>query len=216
MAAGACTVLLPTFTPPDLAQVLGAESVTVVFAAPAYVAACLSAGLPSAEEVASFRLAVMAGSAVLPAVVNGLKERLGTGYVAQLWGMTKLQAGLYTRPGDPIETVAASAGRPSPSTEVRMVGADGTGLPAGEEGELQVRSLLLFAGYFNPPEANRDAFVAEGWFRTGDFAAIGADGNVSIQRARPRRHDALPPACDHVASPFTGSRARRRAHRYVG
>ena len=97
-----------------------------------------------------------------------------------------------------------------------MVGADGTGLPAGEEGELQVRGLLLFAGYFNPPEANRDAFVAEGWFRTGDFAAIGADGNVSIQRARSRRHDALPPACDHVPFPFTGSRARRRAHRCVG
>ena len=105
LAAGACTVLLPTVTPPDLAQVLGAESVTVVFAAPAYVAACLSAGLPSAEEVASFRLAVMAGSAVLPAVVKGLKERLGTGYVTQLWGMTELQAGLYTRPGDPIEIV---------------------------------------------------------------------------------------------------------------
>ena len=180
LAAGACTVLLPTFTPPDLARVLGAESVTVVFAAPAHVAACLSAGLPSAEEVASVRLAVMAGSAVLPAVVKGLKERIGNGHVTQLWGMTELQAGLYTRPGDPIEIVAASAGRPSPGTEVRVVGADGTGLPAGEEGELQVRGPLLFAGYFDHPEANRDAFVAEGWFRTGDFAVIGADGNVAI------------------------------------
>ena len=180
LAAGACTVLLPTFTPPNLARVLGAESVTALFAAPAHVAACLGAGRPTPEEAASVRLAVMAGSAVLPAVVKGLKERIGDGRVTQLWGMTELQAGLYTRPGDPIEIVAASAGRPSPGTEVRVVGPDGAGLPAGEEGELQVRGPLLFPGYFNNPEANRDAFVADGWFRTGDFAVVDADGNVSI------------------------------------
>ena len=61
-----------------------------------------------------------------------------------------------------------------------MVGPDGTELPAGEEGELQVRGPLLFPGYFNHPEANRDAFVAEGWFRTGDLAVVDADGNVAI------------------------------------
>ena len=180
LAAGACTALLPTFTPPDLARVLRAESVTALFAAPAHVAACLGAGLPSLEEAASVRLAVMAGSAVLPAVVKGLKERIGNGRVTQLWGMTELQAGLYTRPGDPIEVVAASAGRPSPGTEVRVVGPHGTALPAGEEGELQVRGPLLFSGYLDHPEANRDAFAAEGWFRTGDFAVVDADGNVAI------------------------------------
>ena len=180
LATGACTVLLPTFTPPDLARVLGTQSVTVLFAAPAHVAACLGAGLPSTEEAASVRLAVMAGSAVLPAVVKGLKERIGNGQVTQLWGMTELQAGLYTRPGDPTEIVAASAGRPSPGTEVRVVGPDGAGLPAGEEGELQVRGPLLFAGYLNNPEANRDAFAAGGWFRTGDFAVTDAGGNVAI------------------------------------
>ena len=180
LAAGACTVLLPAFTPPDLARVLGAESVTALFAAPAHVAACLGAGRPSPEEAASIRLAVMAGSPVLPAVVKGLKERIGDGRVTQLWGMTELQAGLYTRPGDPIEIVAASAGRPSPGTEVRVVGPDGAELPAGEEGELQARGPLLFPGYLDHPEANRDAFVAGGWFRTGDFAVIGAGGNVAI------------------------------------
>ena len=94
--------------------------------------------------------------------------------------MTELQAGLYTRPGDPIEIVAASAGRPSPGTEVRVVGPDGTGLPAGEEGELQIRGPLLFSGYLDNPEADRDAFVAGGWFRTGDLAVIDAGGDVAI------------------------------------
>ena len=99
LAAGACTVLLPTFTPPDLTRVLGAESVTVLFAGPAHVAACLGAGLLDAGEVASLRLAVMAGSPLPPAVAKGLQERIGNGHVTQLWGMTELQADLYTRPG---------------------------------------------------------------------------------------------------------------------
>ena len=180
LAAGASTVLLPAFSPPDLARTLCSEAVTVLFAAPAHIAACLGAGLLSPEGLSSLRLAVMSGSAVPPAVARGLHERMAGGQVTQLWGMTETQAGLYTRPGDPLETVAGSAGRPSPGTEVRVVGPHDAALPAGEEGELHVRGSLLFPGYFNHPEADRDAFTADGWFRTGDLAVVDRDGNVAI------------------------------------
>ena len=151
LACGASTVLLPAFTPPDLARTLESEAVTVLFAAPAHVAACLGAGLLDARAMSRLRLAVLSGSAVAPSVATGLQERMANGRVTQLWGMTETQAGLYTRPGDPIETVASSAGRPSPGTEARVVGPDDTTLSAGEEGELHVRGPLLFAGYFNHP-----------------------------------------------------------------
>ena len=180
LATGATTVLLPAFTPPDFARTLGSEAVTVLFAAPAHIAACLGAGLLTPEGLSSLRLAVLSGSAVPPAVATGLCERMPGGRVTQLWGMTETQAGLYTRPDDPIETVARSAGRPSPGTEVRVAGRDDAALPVGEEGELHVRGPLLFPGYFNHSEANRDAFTADGWFRTGDLAVIGGDGNVAI------------------------------------
>ena len=180
LAAGASTVLLPAFTPPDLARTLKAEAVTALFAAPAHIAACLGAGLLNADGLSRLRLAVLSGSAVAPSVARGLQERMGNGHVTQLWGMTETQAGLYTRPGDPIETVSGSAGRPSPGTEVRVVGPGDAELAAGEEGELHVRGALLFPGYFNHPEANREAFSSDGWFRTGDLAVVDADGNVAI------------------------------------
>ena len=180
MAAGATTVLLPAFTPPALAQVLEREAVTVLFAAPAHVAACLGGGLLEAGALSGLRLAVLSGSAVAPHVAKGLQGRMANGHVTQLWGMTETQAGLYTRPGDPIETVAGSAGRPSPGTEVRVVGPDDAELAAGEEGELHVRGPLLFPGYFNHPEANREAFSTDGWFRTGDLAVVDREGNVAI------------------------------------
>ena len=180
LATGASTVLLPVFSPPDLARTMSSEAVTVMFAAPAHIAACLGAGLLSPAGLSSLRLAVMSGSAVPPAVARGLHERMAGGHVTQLWGMTETQAGLYTRPGDPLETIAGSAGRPSPGTEVRVVGPDDAALPAGEEGELHVRGSLLFPGYFSHPEADRDAFTADGWFRTGDLAVVDRDGNVAI------------------------------------
>ena len=181
LAAGAATVLMPAFTPPDLARTLKAEAVTVLFAAPAHVAACLGAGLlDDTDTLSPLRLAVLSGSAVAPSVARGLQERMANGHVTQLWGMTETQAGLYTRPGDPIEAVAGSAGRPSPGTEVRVVDPDDAALPPGREGELHIRGSLLFPGYFDNPEANREAFSAEGWFRTGDLAVVDPDGNVAI------------------------------------
>ena len=78
----------------------------------------------------------------------------------QLWGMTELQAGLYTRPGDGIAVAAMSAGRPSPGTQVRI----------SADGELQVRGPLAFSGYYRNEEATRAAFTEDDWFRTGDLA----------------------------------------------
>ena len=49
-----------------------------------------------------------------------------------------------------------------------------------ETGELQVFGALLFDGYFDNPEATAEALTDDGWFRTGDVAAIDDDGFYSI------------------------------------
>jgi non-ribosomal peptide synthetase component E (peptide arylation enzyme) len=95
-----------------------------------------------------------------PALVRYFAEKLPGCAVTQLWGMTELQAALYTRPGDGTGAAATSAGRPSPGTQVRV----------SEEGELQVRGPLTFSGYYNNDEANAHAFTDDGWFRSGDLA----------------------------------------------
>ena len=217
MAAGATTVLLPAFTPPALAHALEREAVTVLFAAPAHVAACLGGGLLEAGALSALRLAVLSGSAVAPHVAKGLQERMANGHVTQLWGMTETQAGLYTRPADPIETVAGSAGRPSPGTEVRVVGPGDAEPAAGEEGELHVRGPLLFPGYFDHPEANREAFSADGWFRTGDLAVVDArrkrrDHRPMQGRDQPGRRQVQPPRHRGPARrPSAGRHGRNRS-----
>ncbi|HYL90332.1 MAG TPA: class I adenylate-forming enzyme family protein [Burkholderiales bacterium] len=159
-SVGACTCLLPAFKPDELAAAVEKYKPTALWCGPAHVAACRNAGLFDKHDWSSLKLAIVSGSIAPPALVRYFADMLPGCAITQLWGMTELQAALYSRPGDGIEAASVSAGRPSPGTQVRIA----------EDGELQVRGPLTFSGYYNNPEANRNAFTADGWFRSGDLA----------------------------------------------
>ncbi|MDQ5848298.1 MAG: acyl--CoA ligase [Pseudomonadota bacterium] len=166
-AVGACTVLLPVFKPEDLSLAVQNEMPTALWTAPAHIAACRMAGLFEKHDWSSLKLAIVSGSAAPPSLIHEFSRKLPGCAVTQLWGMTELQAGLYTRPGDPPELSATTAGRPSPGTEIRL----------SEEGEIQVRGPLVFSGYLNSAEA---PFTADGWFRTGDLGELRDGSYIAI------------------------------------
>ena len=63
-----------------------------------------------------------------------------------------------------------SVGRPLPGVEVRIAA----------DGEIQVRGPNVFKGYRNLPDKTREAFTADGWFRTGDLGRLDASGFVFV------------------------------------
>jgi long-chain acyl-CoA synthetase len=50
----------------------------------------------------------------------------------------------------------------------------------GERGEICVAGANIMKGYWNKPDATREAFTADGYFRTGDVGYMDADGFVYI------------------------------------
>ena len=60
-----------------------------------------------------------------------------------------------------------SEGRPFQGGELRIAEPDESGV-----GEIQLRGPNVFDGYRDNPEANRQAFTDDGWFRTGDLGAL--------------------------------------------
>ncbi|WP_068398687.1 AMP-dependent synthetase/ligase [Kribbia dieselivorans] len=56
----------------------------------------------------------------------------------------------------------------------------GVGARIADDGEVLVKGLVVFRGYYNNPEATKAAFTPDGWFHTGDLGAIDDEGNLSI------------------------------------
>jgi malonyl-CoA/methylmalonyl-CoA synthetase len=71
-------------------------------------------------------------------------------------------------------------GFPLPEVEVRVADEDGRALGPGEVGVLEVRGPNVFKGYWGLPEKTADEFRPDGFFITGDIAAIDEAGYVRI------------------------------------
>ncbi|MCY1042217.1 AMP-binding protein [Corallococcus sp. bb12-1] len=82
--------------------------------------------------------------------------------------------------GEQFERIATS-GRPFKLMDVRIVDEQGADVARDNQtmGEVWIRGLTVFSGYFNDDTATREAFQ-DGWFKTGDLATIRPDGYLTI------------------------------------
>lgn len=97
-----------------------------------------------------------------------------------LYGSSEVQA-LFSiaRPSDSFADRIEGGGWPmSPEAKVRVRDVETGELAAsGVSGEIEISAPSRFLGYFNNPDATRDAITADGFFRTGDIGHLRGDGS---------------------------------------
>jgi acyl-CoA synthetase (AMP-forming)/AMP-acid ligase II len=64
--------------------------------------------------------------------------------------------------------------------EARIVRSDGSEAETNEIGSLQVSGPAVFAGYYYDEAATREAFTADGWFKTGDLGLLDSCGRLRL------------------------------------
>jgi oxalate---CoA ligase len=116
-------------------------------------------------------------SSMPPQVIKELEETFGAPLI-ESYGMTEACHQMASNPLPPAVRKPGSVGIAA-GPEVRIMGEDGSLLPAGEIGEIVIRGPNVTRGYEANPKANAEAFT-NGWFRTGDQGVIDDEGYVTL------------------------------------
>ncbi|MEB8386727.1 class I adenylate-forming enzyme family protein [Rhodobacteraceae bacterium KMM 6894] len=177
---GATVVPIPMFSPDIYVKYLTELAPTVVYSAPAHLAATLKSGAMERTPPVSVRDVIVGGSICPPKIAAEFEAHLPNGRVGNLFGMTEMSLATQTDPNDPAEIRHRTVGKLAKCLNVRIVAKDGTILPIGEEGEMQLSGTSVLREYHENPQENATAFTEDGWFRTGDLAMLDDAGNIMI------------------------------------
>lgn len=184
--AGALIHMPHRFDAAAVADTIERDRITTIHLAPTMIRSILDLPDIGERDLSSLRTLSYGASAMPVALLRRALDRFGP-IMVQRYGSTESAAVTYLdkqdhRP-DGTEKEAsrlASAGKPGPMAEVKVVREDGTPCDAGESGLVWVRNPnLIMQGYWKNPEATRDV-LRDGWYRMGDLGYLDEDGFLFI------------------------------------
>ena len=182
---GATHAYIPRFDPEAAMAAIETHGVTHTVMVPTMIAMLLRHQGFAPERLKSLRVIGYGGSSIPRGVLAEALEKLPHVGFTQLYGQTEmapvvtvLPPGYHRLEGERSGKLA-SAGRPVPGCEVRIVDETGADAAPGEVGEIVARSPGAMHGYWRLEEQTA-ATLQDGWVRTGDGAYRDEDGFIFI------------------------------------
>jgi 3-phosphoshikimate 1-carboxyvinyltransferase len=163
----------------SLTQAFGEAKATFVQAATPFLTDLVALVENGSQAPDSLRIFVATGAAVPRTLAQKATGVLGAA-VLGAFGTTETCLGTLSAPGDRPEDAWGTDGRPLPGISIRIVDDNGNEVPPGTEGNYELHSPTVFAGYLERPDLTADVFTADGWYRTGDLAIIDEAGFLHI------------------------------------
>ncbi len=163
---------------------MGSEKVTLILAVP-QILAVLSKEAKGFKRLylqfwpfKNVRFAVSGAAPLTQEIKDRFEKKIGV-KILEGYGLTE------TSPVVSVNTEELqkikSVGPAIPAVSTIVLDEDGNEVPRNHEGELCVKGTNVFRGYFGNPQATRDAFTKDGWFKTGDIVSVDEDGFIFIK-----------------------------------
>ena len=173
-------VIMHKWDPQEALRLIEQERITWFNGVPTMSAELQAAAASSDRDISSLAEIMAGGAARPPDQVGKISSTFKRASPGIGYGLTETNALGAVNAGAFYVANPRSTGRVVPAvTDFRITGEDGKPLPAGERGEVCIKSPANVVGYWNKPEATAEAFV-DGWFHTGDVGYMDEDGFLYI------------------------------------
>jgi long-chain acyl-CoA synthetase len=178
VSVGATVTMLPRFDPDKALQIIQRDRVTLFQGVPTMYNAMLHSDSCESADCSTLRICMSGGAAMPAELMREFEEKFGC-IILEGYGLSESSpVASFNHPDR--ERKAGSIGTPIEGVEMQVWDDDGKQLPQGEVGEIVIRGHNIMKGYWNRPDANKEAIDENGWFRTGDMAKVDEDGYFFI------------------------------------
>jgi long-chain acyl-CoA synthetase len=190
MLVAGTNVICPGFDADLVGRMIEEHRISVCVLVPTMINMFLNHPGTAERDLSNWRLCLYAASPIPPALLRRAMTELPCDFT-QGYGMTEMSPHCCQlsiedhRRGvtgdDPIATRRlSSCGTPCIGVDVEIRRDDGSVCEPNEVGEITVRGPNMMPGYWNRPEENAKVFTHDGWYRTGDLAAMDDGGYTFI------------------------------------
>jgi acyl-CoA synthetase (AMP-forming)/AMP-acid ligase II len=186
LLAGGHTVLMREVNPVLAIELIARHRVTHAFFVPTVIQSLLQTPGIDRADLSSLQLLMYGASPIGDVLLRQALDVLKCQFI-QAYGMTETSGTVVALPpadhdpDGPRAGLLKSCGRVYPWVELRVIDPGTLGdVPTGEVGEIWLRSGMVMKGYWNKPEATREAIMEGGWLRTGDAAYLDEQGYIYL------------------------------------
>jgi acyl-CoA synthetase (AMP-forming)/AMP-acid ligase II len=177
---GCPVVILRKFDPVAWLRLVKEHRVTNTFSAPTQLKRLVSMPPDDLEraDLSSMRCLIANAAPVPYALKEEIVEKLGDGFLYEVYGSTELGIVTVLKPADQLRK-PGSCGKVYGGIEVKLVKDDGTDAEVDEPGELFIRTGLAMDGYYRTEEQLAE-LADGGWKSVGDVAYQDDEGYLYI------------------------------------
>ncbi|KAJ6647281.1 putative 4-coumarate--CoA ligase 3 [Pseudolycoriella hygida] len=166
------------FSPERLKELVEKHQVSFVSLSSHQLHILVESPLSDVIDFSSVKMLLSGGGPISSQLREKLRKKFPNTSLITAYATTEISVSLLA-PGK-VYKHTMSTGDLQANVQVKIIDDDGNKLGVGEQGEVLVKALFPFSGYYNQPIETQNALDSEGFFKTGDIGFFCEDNSLVI------------------------------------